>query len=108
MSIELQNDIKSSVILKVYNKFSKLRKIIPAIKWILGISFLIAFVDTVIDGETSTISMWTNIISWIPAMTLAFVGAILHLLTGIKLGNLAAKHDMNIESVKVWAEEILN
>lgn len=108
MSIELQNEIKSSVILKIYNKFSKLRKIIPTMKWILGISFLITFIDTFIDGETSIVSMWMNIILWIPAFALAFVGAVLHFLTGIKLRNLSAKHDINIENVKIWADEILN
>lgn len=108
MSIELQNDIKSSTILRIYNKFSKLRKLIPTIKWILGISFTIGFIDTVIDNHTSNFSMWLNIIVWIPAFMFAFIGGLLHLLTGIKLRNLSTKHDANFENVKVWADEILN
>lgn len=108
MSIELQNDIKSSVILKIYNKFSKLRKMIPLIKWILGISFSIAFIDTIIDEQTSKFSMWLNIILWIPAFIFAFTGGFLHLLTGIKLRNLSTKHDASVDNIKVWADEILN
>ncbi len=108
MSIELQNDIKSSIVLKLYNEFSKLAKFIPAIKWILGIAFAIGFIDTVIDGSTSETSMILNICVWTPAILFAFIGAILHFFTGLKIRNLSKKHDISEDNIKVWADEILN
>jgi hypothetical protein len=108
MSIELQNDIKSSIVLKLYNRISKLAKFIPTIKWILGIAFVIALVDIISDGVISDESQWLNIIVWTPALIFAFVSAILHFLTGLKIRNLSKKHDISEDNIKVWADEILN
>jgi hypothetical protein len=108
MSIELQNDIKSSIILKLYNRISKLAKFIPTIKWVLGIAFVIALGDIISDGVISEESQWLNIIVWTPALIFAFIGAILHFFTGLKIRNLSKKHDISEDNVKVWADEILN
>jgi hypothetical protein len=108
MSIELQNDIKSSIVLKLYNRISKLAKFIPTIKWILGIAFVIALVDIISDGVISDESQWLNIIVWAPALIFAYVGAVLHFLTGLKIRNLSKKHGDSEDIIKVWADEILN
>jgi hypothetical protein len=52
--------------------------------------------------------MWANIIVWIPGLLFAFIGAIFHFLTGIKLRNMSKKYNLDQKKVQEIVDEILN
>lgn len=108
MNLEFHQEVNSSLVLKTYNKISKLAKYIPHFKWIAGILFVIGFLETVFLGQPDKIVMWSNVIVWIPGLLFAFIGGIFHFLTGIKLRNLYRKYDMDQTKLQEIVDEILN
>ena len=108
MNLEFHQEVESSFVLKTYNKISKMAKFIPYFKWIAGILFFIGFLETVFLGEPDKITMWSNVIVWIPGLLFAFIGGIFHLLTGVKLRNLSRKYDMDQAKLQIIVDEILN
>lgn len=108
MKQELKQEILDSKILKFYVKIQKLTKYIPLFKWIAGISFIFAFIDTVIDNEMSMTAGGLIVAVWIPGILFAFVAGFSHFLTGIKLRGLARKYSMTQEEVQVLSGELLD
>ena len=108
MNLEFHQEVKSSFVLKTYNKISKLAKFIPYFKWIAGILFAIGFLETAFLGQPDKIIMWSNVIVWIPGLLFAFIGAIFHFLTGIKLRGMSKKYNMEQPKLQVLVDEILN
>lgn len=108
MNLEFHQEVKSSFVLKAYNKISKLARFIPHFKWTAGILFAIAFLETVFLGQPDKIIMWSNIIVWIPGLLFAFIAGAFHFLTGIKLRNMSRKYNMDQAKLQSIVDEILN
>jgi len=108
MSFELYQEVKSSFILKMYNKISKLRKYITHFKWIAGILFIIGLLDTLANGDAHKLVIWLNVIVWIPGFIFVFTGALLHFLTGLKLRNMARKYGIEQSKLQIDVDDILN
>jgi hypothetical protein len=108
MKQELEKEILDSKILKFYVKIQKMTKYIPLFRWVAGISFIIAFIDTVIDDQMSMLAGSLIIAVWIPGILFAFVAGFSHFLTGIKLRNLANKYEIEQEEVQALSGELLD
>lgn len=108
MNLEFHQEVNSSLVLKTYNRISKLSKYIPYFKWIAGILFAIGFLETVFLGQPDKLVMWSNVIVWIPGLLFAFIGAMFHFLTGIKLRNLSKKYNIDQPKIQELVDEILN
>ncbi len=108
MNLEFHQEVNQSIILKGYNKITKIAKFIPHFKWTAGILFAIAFLETIFFGQPDKATMWANIIVWIPGLLFAFIGAIFHFLTGIKLRNMSKKYNLDQKKVQEIVDEILN
>ncbi len=108
MSIEFYQEVNSSFVLRAYNVISKIAKFIPHFKWTAGILFFIGFIDTILNGDPHKLVMWLNIIVWIPGLLFAFIGAIFHFLTGVKLRKMVKKYDLDQKKIQELVDEILN
>ena len=108
MSFEFHQEVKSSFILKSYNKISKLRKYIPHFKWVAGILLVIGLLDALINGDAHKLVIWSNVIVWIPGFIFAFTAAIFHFLTGVKLRNMARKYGIEQSKLQIEVDDILN
>ena len=108
MSFEFYREVKSSFILKTYNKISKLRKYIPHFKWVAGVLFVIGLLDTLINGDAHKLVIWLNVIVWIPGFIFAFIVALFHFLTGLKLRNMSKKYGIKQSRIQIEVDDILN
>jgi phosphotransferase system glucose/maltose/N-acetylglucosamine-specific IIC component len=108
MKQELEKEIMDSKILRSYVKIQKMAKYIPIFKWVAGISFVIGFIDTIINGEMSNFSGAILIAVWVPGLIFAFVAGFAHFLTGIKLRKLASKYRMDQEEVQTLSGKLLD
>jgi phosphotransferase system glucose/maltose/N-acetylglucosamine-specific IIC component len=107
-NIKLEEEVRSSFVLKTYNSIYKLVKFIPYFKWTAGILFVIGFLETIIFGEINKFTMWANIIVWAPGIIFAFVGGFFHFWTGVKLREMCEKYQMEQEELQGKVSEILN
>lgn len=108
MNLEFHQEVNQSIILKGYNTITKIAKFIPYFKWTAGILFVIAFFETVFLGHPDKVIMWANIIVWIPGLLFAFIGAVFHFLTSIKLRTMSIKYNIDQKKVQEIVDEILN
>lgn len=108
MNLDFHKEVESSFVLKTYNNISKLAKFIPYFKWIAGILFTIGFLETVFFGQPDKLTVWSNVIIWIPGLLFAFIGGTFHFLTGIKLRNMSKKYNMDQTKLQEIVDEILN
>jgi phosphotransferase system glucose/maltose/N-acetylglucosamine-specific IIC component len=108
MSIEFHQEVNQSIILKGYNTITKIAKFIPHFKWTAGILFAIGFLETIFLGNPDRVTMWANIIIWTIGLLFAFIGAVFHFLTGVKLRNMSRKYNLDQKKVQEIVDEILN
>lgn len=108
MNLEFHQDVNQSIILKGYNKITKIAKFIPHFKWTAGVLFAIAFFETIFLDQPHKMIMWANVIVWIPGLLFAFIGAGFHFLTGIKLRSMSRKYNLDQKKVQEIVDEILN
>jgi hypothetical protein len=97
MSLELEKEIKSSNILNLYKKIQKLSKWVKVFKWIAGIVFTIGLLDILIFNTTHTWVAWVIFVVWLPGLTFAFFGGIIHFLAGKKLESISKKYNINMD-----------
>lgn len=108
MNIDLTKDVKSSFILKTYNKLSKFIKFIYYFKWIAAVCMLLGFIDTFIFSGPHNLTIWSNVVIWSVAILFAFIFIVFHFLTGWKLKKLSEKHNIHQFQLKIQVDRILN
>ncbi len=106
MNQELKKEISESFILKLYVQVQKLAKYIPAFKWIAGITFIVAFIDVVINGEMHNFIGYTLMVIWFPGILFAFFAGFIHFLVGLKFKNLSNKYKVDLEELKLTSGEV--
>jgi len=106
MSQELKKEIQDSVTLNLYVRIQKLAKYIPAFKWIAGLTFAVAFIDVIINGEVHEITGFALMIIWFPGILFAFVAGFLHFLVGLKFKALSKKYNVGLEDLKLMSGEV--
>lgn len=106
MNQDLKNEVSSSLILKAYVEVQKLAKYIPIFKWIAGITFVVAFVDTVINGEMHSFIGYTLMAIWFPGILFAFFAGFLHFLVGIRFKQLSNKYNVGLEELRAISAEV--
>jgi hypothetical protein len=107
-NIKLEEEVRSSFVLKTYNSIYKLVKFIPYFKWTAGILFVIGFLETVFLGEPDKFITWGNVIVWIPGLLFVLAGGFFHFFTGIKLRNMSNRYRMDQSELQKKADAILN
>ena len=107
-NIKLEDEVRSSFVLKTYNSIYKLVKFIPYFKWTAGILFGIGFLETVFLGEPDKFTMWGNVIVWIPGLLFVLAGSFFHFFTGIKLRKMSNRYRMDQSELQKKVDMILN
>jgi len=108
MNIDLTKEVKSSFILKTYNKVTKFKGYITYFKWIAAISMLLGFVDTFLFNGPHSLTVSLNVGFWIPGIIFAFLFIVLHFWAGLKLRNLSKKYNIHEFQLKLMVDKILN
>jgi len=108
MNIELAKDVNSSTILKIYDKLSKFAKFITYFKWVAAILMAIGMMDTFLFNGPHKLSIWSNVIIWVPGIIFAAVFVVFHTLTGFKLKSLSKKYNIHPFQLKIMVDRILN
>jgi hypothetical protein len=108
MSFEFYQEVKSSFILKTYNRIAKIAKYVPYFKWTVGILFTIGLIDIIINGEAHRLVIWANVLAWIPGFLFAFIAGLFHFLTGLKLRNMSEKYGIEQSKLQIEVDDVLN
>ena len=108
MNIDLTKEVKSSFVLKTYNKLSKFKIYINYFKWIAAIAMLLGFIDTFLFDGPHDLFVSLNVGIWIPGFIFAFIFIVFHFLTGLKLKTLSKRYDINEFQLKLMVDRTLN
>jgi hypothetical protein len=108
MNIQLNEEILKSNSLRRYIKLQRLTRYIPAFRWAAGITFILGLIDFIPDNEMSFLLKFLFIAIWIPGIAFAFIGAILHFITGKELRRLSTKYKINETDLKKLADDLLS
>ena len=108
MNTQLNEEILNSKSLRRYVKLQRLTQFIPAFRWAAGITFILGLIDIIPDNEMSTFLKFLFITIWIPGIAFAFIGAIVHFITGKELRRLSMKYEINETDLKKLADDLLS